>query len=82
MFIKVDLPEPEAPVTAINSPRWIVEVDAAQSSNLDIAHFICLVQVTYSDYLESIDVQTGVIQMELMDCGCSAVSEAKRISSA
>ena len=38
MFISVDLPEPEAPMMATNSPCSTSKLDAAQRVHLDVAH--------------------------------------------
>ena len=45
MFMKVDLPLPEAPTTATNVPRCDVERDAAQGVDGHVAERIGLVQV-------------------------------------
>ena len=42
MFISVDLPEPEVPMMATNSPASMVSVDAAQRVHLDVAHVVDL----------------------------------------
>ena len=44
MFISVDLPEPDAPMMATNSPRSIVRSDAAQRVHLDLAQHVGLGQ--------------------------------------
>ena len=38
MFISVDLPEPDAPMIATNSPSSMVRVDAAERVHLVVAH--------------------------------------------
>ena len=49
MFISVDLPEPELPMTATNSPASMASVDAAQRVHLDVAHLVDLVDVVERD---------------------------------
>ncbi len=45
MFIVVDLPEPDAPMIATNSPSRIVERDSAQRVHFNITHRVGLVNV-------------------------------------
>lgn len=45
MFIRVDLPEPEAPMIAMNSPRSMVKLIAAQRAHLEVAKLIGLVEI-------------------------------------
>ena len=49
MCMNVDLPEPDGPVTARNSPRSHVEVDAAQRLHLDLADDVGLDEVLDRD---------------------------------
>ena len=49
MCMKVDLPEPDGPVTDRNSPRAHIEVDAAQRLHLVIADDVRLHQAAGRD---------------------------------
>ena len=46
MCMNVDLPEPDGPVTATNSPCFDVERHAAQRADLVIAHRVDLGEVS------------------------------------
>ena len=37
MFMQVDLPEPDGPITATNSPSCTVEIDARERGHLRLA---------------------------------------------
>ena len=45
MCMNVDLPEPDGPVTATNSPRLDVDVGAAQRAHFDLADVVGLDEV-------------------------------------
>ena len=49
MCISVDLPEPDGPVTATNSPGLDVEVRAAQRAHRDLADVVGLDEVANRD---------------------------------
>ena len=49
MCISVDLPEPDGPVTATNSPVLHVERDAAQRADLDFADDVGLDEIRDGD---------------------------------
>ena len=42
MFISVDLPEPDGPMMATNSPRSTVRLDPLEGADLDLAHVVDL----------------------------------------
>ncbi len=48
-FISVDLPEPDGPTTARNSPSRDVEIDVAQSLDLDLAGVVDLADAAHAD---------------------------------
>ena len=51
MFISVDLPEPDGPMMATNSPRIDAKVDARERADLDLAHRVDLGQAVDLDDL-------------------------------
>ena len=59
MFINVDLPEPDAPMIATNSPRSIVRADATQRSHLEVAQLVGLMEIgnAYDDVCHGYRVQ-------------------------
>ena len=54
MFMKVDLPLPEAPTTATNEPRSIARSTPAQRVHGDVAHHVGLAQVLDPDERPSV----------------------------
>ena len=45
MCMNVDLPDPDGPVTARNSPRWHLEVHAAKRAHLHLTDHVGLHEV-------------------------------------